>query len=85
MSEENQKLKMVFAPGVLEQLEAENTPEELQTLFDSLAESVDNGTLLNDSTPIDMNELFESDPDLYYILQDQLNKIGNDFTPPILH
>ncbi|RWZ87201.1 MAG: hypothetical protein EO766_11765 [Hydrotalea sp. AMD] len=87
MSEENKKPKIIFAPGVLEQLEAENTPEELQELFDSLSAGFADGSIFDKSTPVDLEELEQSDPELFTHLMEQMSKINEDgeFDQPTVH
>lgn len=75
MTTPKQPLKVVFAPGVLEQMEKDFTAEELQEVLDEvgrLAQNPENGT------PVDMEELMREDPHLYAQLIEQLNAIEED-------
>lgn len=73
---ENEKLKVVFGPGVLEQMERDMDPEELQAVLDEIKELVEGGTFFDMAQEMDAEELKESDPDLYNLL------ISTDTTPP---
>ena len=81
----DEKLKIVFAPGVLEQLELDMNQEELQQFLDDLGKKLEDGSLLEDSSPVDMNELLMTDPELYDQLQEQLSIVLDNITPPTLH
>jgi hypothetical protein len=59
------KMKIEFAPGVLEQMEQEMGPEELQEFMNMLKEKIEDGTFLTDATPVDMEELEVEDPEAY--------------------
>lgn len=83
---ENKKVRFAFAPGVLEQLEADNTPEELQELFDELAAKVSDGTIFEEANPVNLEELEQSDPELFAHLMSQMQKIqDDDISLPTLH
>ena len=83
---EDKKLKVVFAPGVLEQLEAENTPEELQEMLDAIQAQFADPTFVENSKPVDMDALFLEDPELYFKLQSQIEKFNSEeFSQPTLH
>ena len=84
---ENKKIRFAFAPGVLEQLEADNTPEELQELLDELAAKVSDGSIFEDSNPVNLEELEQTDPELFTHLMSQMQKIqdNDDLTFPTLH
>ena len=73
MSEE-QKIKVIIAPEVLEQMEQEFEPEELQRLLDEIQAAVDNGTIFEDSQPVDLEKLQREDPAEYALLMAQLEK-----------
>ncbi len=75
MSDENQKFKIMFAPGTLEMLEQEMDPEDLQKFMDDLKQAVEDGSLLEQSTAIDMDSLETEDPELYAILQQRQNDV----------
>ena len=62
MSEKKMTIKL--APGAFD-----NVPEdEQQDLFDDLQAMLDDGSLFENSEPIDMDTLEEEDPELYAIL-----------------
>ena len=75
MTDDSKKMKVVFAPGVLEQMERDIDPEELQEILDEIAASIENGTLLDDSRPVDLDELLLTDPDLYFDLIQQISNM----------
>ncbi len=80
MSQE--KLRVTFAPGALESLENEMTPEELQAFMDELQQKIESGSLFEDSTEVDLTELERTDPEIYAALMLQLEA---DHTPPTLN
>lgn len=65
------KMKIEFAPGVLEEMEAEMSTEELQDLLDHLKELVESGNLEENSSAVDMEDLAMEDPELFAILQER--------------
>lgn len=78
--------KITFAPGVLEQLESENTPEELQKFLDELQAMAEDGSILECSQVVNMDELKVEDPELYEVLAKQLEGVfDSEDTPPTLH
>lgn len=70
-----------FAPGVLEQLTDGLSQEEAQSLIDELAALAANGELVAKSTPVNMDELSITDPELYDSIQQQLDAVVA--TPPL--
>lgn len=74
-------LKVVFAPGVLEQMERDFTPEELQEALDEIAKLAQNP---EQGEPVDMIALMQEDPDLYRQLVEQLEAVDEDFDKPTL-
>ena len=83
----DKKLTVVLAPGVLEQLEEDMSPEELQLLMDELKNMGDHPESLEAfSSPINMNELKESDPALYASIVNQLEALeAGGFDEPVVH
>jgi UTP-glucose-1-phosphate uridylyltransferase len=82
------KMKIEFAPGVLEEMEAEMSNDDLQELLNQIKELVENGTLEENSSEVDMKELFFEDPDLFAILQERrmgLDEEIDNLPKPILH
>lgn len=81
MSDDKQKLKIVVAPNVLEQLEQEMSPEELQQLLNDLQKMAEDGTFMEQAQLIDLDELKVSDPELY----EQLMAFDEVDEHPTLH
>jgi len=54
MSEDKKKLEVVFAPGCFD--EFDGTQEELDELMKQIMEMAENGTLEENSTPIDLED-----------------------------
>lgn len=75
-------LKIEFAPGVLEQLEADMNPQELQEFMDMLKAKIADGSFFDEATEVDMELLEEEEPDVYGSIVDAIN--GAD-TPRTLH
>lgn len=72
MSELNIKKKVIFAPGVLEDMEQQMDPEELQELLDQIKIAAEDGSLFEKSTLVDLTELQEEEPELYQLLKERL-------------
>jgi len=63
--EKPMKIEFEFAPGTLEALEAEMSPEELQAFFDDLKAKVEDGTFFTESEQVDLEALREENPEAY--------------------
>lgn len=77
-----QPLKVVFAPGALESLEDEMSPEELQLVLDEIKAKLEDGTLFEESTPVDFERMKTEDPELYKTLMERLEEIDIDNIEP---
>lgn len=80
MAESSQRKRIVFAPGVLEQMEQEMTPEELQAALDEI-ELLANGS--NQGVEVDMGKLLLEDPVLYKTLTDNLEAVKTAEQPTL--
>jgi hypothetical protein len=90
MSDKDDKkdLKIEFAPGCLEQLEDEMSPEDLQEFMDKIKSAIEDGSFFADAVEINMDELEETDPELYETLMSVSDQESEDNTPtikPTLH
>lgn len=75
-----------FAPGVLERLEETMSHEELQELMDSIGEMMKDGSFLSEATLVDMDELEQSDPEMYAAIVKSLNEVDDaPSTKPTVH
>lgn len=84
MTEKTPTIK--FAPGVLEQLETEMDPEELQSFLNELQEMALNGDIIEHAEVVDMDKLAIEDPELYATLSKQLDGVfESDEEPPTVH
>lgn len=81
----DKKMKVLFAPGTLEMLEDELSPEELQELMDVLKRKIEDGTFLSESKSVDLEELRDTDPEMYDILIERLEALGEESDDPIVH
>lgn len=64
-------MKLKVAPGAFD-----NVPEdEQQELFDELEKMVEDGSIFENSTPVDMSELETEDPELFALLNARIDKI----------
>jgi hypothetical protein len=78
MTDTKQPLKVVFAPGAFDNLEVENQ-EELDAMVAEIKAIFENpDQLMEMSTPVDMEELWKTDPDLAKLLTARLNEIDNE-------
>ena len=84
---EEEPLRVEFAPGVLEMLEATMTPGELQEFMNGLKEAIDSGQIFEESTPVNFEELERDEPEVYEALIAAMNELGlddvHDVTSPI--
>lgn len=78
MSDTENKLKVVIPPEVLEQLEQQTSPEELQEFISALQQMADSGELFEAAEPVDFSSLAEDDPELYAALTAQMKDEGFD-------
>jgi len=67
-------MKIVFAPGSFEDFDG--TQEELDQLIKSIEEMAVNGTLVEESNPVDLDMLEIENPDLYEKI---MNFAGQEF------
>jgi hypothetical protein len=80
--EELKEMRIEFAPGVLEQLEAEMTPQELQNFMDDIKEKITSGAFFSEAEEVDMAALEEDEPDVYAQIT---AAIDHTIPPKILH
>lgn len=80
--EELKEIRIEFAPGVLEQLEREMTPAELQTFMNEIKEQIASGAFFTEAEEVDMDELEEEDPEAYASI---VAALENDTPPRTLH
>lgn len=69
------KITVKFAPGVIEDLQEQMTPEELQQFMDAIAELQETGDfeqVFDGGEQVDMQKLEKEDPELFKTLQEQL-------------
>lgn len=78
MTDTKKPLKIVFAPGAFDNIEVENQ-EELDAMVAEIKCIFENpDQLMEMSTPVDMEELWKTDPDLAELLTARLNEIDNE-------
>lgn len=78
MPDSKKPLKIVFAPGAFNNLEVDSQ-EELDAMVAEIKSMFENpDQLMEMSTPVDMEELWETDPDLAELLTARLNEIDNE-------
>lgn len=74
MTDKNVPLKVVFAPGCFDNFDG--TQEELDELMAQIHQMVESGEIFENSTPIDMETLFEEEPELVEkIVQDSVSRV----------
>lgn len=75
MTDNNKKIEVKFAPGVLEEMEASMSEEELQQFLEGLNKLVDDGSIEDffaAGEEVDLQKLMIEDPELYNTLTTQL-------------
>jgi hypothetical protein len=70
------KLKLVFAPGAFDTFEG--SQEELDSLIAEIQAAFDNGELMENSTPVDMESLIDTDPALAESIFNSLESVDTD-------
>jgi hypothetical protein len=71
MTEEKKALKLEFAPGCFDGFEG--TQEELDDLMSEIQRMFDSGEMEANSTPVDIDELIEEEPEYALKLMQSLN------------
>ena len=71
MTEETKALKLEFAPGCFDGFEG--TQEELDDLMAEIQRMFDSGEMEANSTPVDIDELIEEEPEYALKLMQSLN------------
>jgi hypothetical protein len=83
MTEEQQpKIKIVIPPQVLEQMQQEMSEEDLKELLATIEAAVENGSIFEDSEPINLAEMERDDPEAFAKLKTTMGDDGfdvNDF------
>ncbi len=81
--DDDKKVTIEFAPGAFDNFDG--TQEELDEMVAELTRMVEDGTLLEESKPLDLEELFEEDPEMALKLANDLglfkglvDELGND-------
>jgi hypothetical protein len=78
MTDTKKPLQVVFAPGAFDNLDVENQ-EELDAMVAEIKSMFENpDQLLEMSTPVDIEELWKTDPDLAELLTKRLDELDND-------
>jgi hypothetical protein len=71
MTEEKKALKLEFAPGCFDGFEG--TQEELDDLMSEIQRMFDSGEMEANSTPVNIDELIEEEPEYALKLMQSLN------------
>jgi hypothetical protein len=78
MTDTKKPLQGVFAPGAFDNLDVESQ-EELDAMIAEIKTMFENpDQLMEMSTPVDLEELWETDPNLAELLTNRLNELDND-------
>lgn len=80
MSDEQQKLKVVFDPQMLQDLDdmCDGDQQQIQSMIDSITKMFEDGDIIKNSVVVDMDQLQIDDPELY----EKLTRVEED--PPTL-
>lgn len=68
--EDKDKVRIEFAPGAFDDFDG--TQEELDELISELEQKIEDGTLFEESEPLDLEELAEEDPVKFLEIADHL-------------
>ena len=78
MTNTKKPLQVVFAPGAFDNLDVESQ-EELDAMIAEIKTMFENpNQLMEMSTPVNIEELWETDPALAELLTERLNEIDNE-------
>jgi hypothetical protein len=78
MTDSKKTPEVIFMPGAFDHMEFESQ-EELDAMVAEIKSMFENPEqMLEMSTPVDMEELWESDPALAELLTERLNEIDNE-------
>ena len=78
MTDTKKPLQVVFAPGAFDNLDVESQ-EELDAMIAEIKTMFENpDQLMEMSTPVNIEELWETDPDLAELLTNRLNELDNN-------
>ena len=69
---DDKKLKIEFAPGAFDDFDG--TQEELDALMVEITRMIESGEFRENSKALDLNELYEEDPELAIKLSETLSK-----------
>lgn len=76
-SEERKKIKIEFAPGAFDNFDG--TQEELNELMENIQKAILSGELFENSKPVDIDELLESDdPDDWALAEHLINALNSE-------
>lgn len=76
--EDLKEVKIQFAPGCFDDFDG--TQEELDGLISEITRLIRSGELLEQSEPIDMDELMDEDPDIAEKLINNISNLDNKRT-----
>lgn len=76
-------IKVVFPPGVLEDMEASMSPEDLQSFMDEVSKMAASGELTANSVDVDMDALEEDDPELFNAIVDAERRVRSELRPTL--
>lgn len=76
MSTEKPK-KVMFAPGVLEEMEQNFSPSDLQEIMNSIREAFENEDFIDESEIVDLDELQQTDPETYNIVKQRIEALDS--------
>jgi hypothetical protein len=83
MTEQKKPLKIEFAPGAFDNFDG--TQEELDGLMAEIHRMFASGELMENSRPLDMDELFEEEPEVAQQIINTLSKMDSEEDPRKLH
>ena len=71
-------MKVVFAPGLLENLIEEVGEEEAKEILAEIEAAVADGSFFADSEPVDLEELKQEDPEAYEELRQKIEAMPEE-------
>ena len=78
MTDTKKPLKIVFAPGAFDNIDVDSQ-EELDAIVAEIKTMFENpNQLMEMSTPVDIEKLWETDPGLAELLTNRLDELDND-------
>ncbi len=83
MTEQKQQ-RVIIPPSVLEQMQQDIPPDELQEMLDALTKMIEEGTVFDHAEEVDLVELQRTDPEEHAALMKAIEGLGYETIDELL-